>query len=206
MAVIGYGWVGRGIATYVHAMGGRVVAVDTDPIKALEAHTDGHDVAGLLTALAGADLVITCTGGMRAIGVGHLEALKPSAVLANAGHHDLEIDVPALEAAAGAVDEPRPGVTRYDLAGKPVYLLSGGALVNIAGGLGHAIEIMDLSFSVQALGCHTLVTTPLAAGVHRFPDRLDRAIARARLASRGIHLDGEGPGPDDPLAELWGER
>ncbi len=190
VAIVGYGWVGRGIAGYVHNLGGRVLVVETDPIKALEAHTDGHEVAGLREALAGADLVITATGGMRAIDRSHFDAIAPSAVLANAGHHDLEIDVPALEEVASAIDEVRPGVTRYLLEeGKPVYLLSGGALVNIAGGLGHPIEIMDLSFSVQAMGCHLLAKGNLAAGVHQFPPELDREIATAKLKSRGIFLD-----------------
>jgi adenosylhomocysteinase len=190
VAIVGYGWVGRGIAGYVHNLGGRVLVVETDPIKALEAHTDGHEVASLREALAGADLVITATGGMRAIDRSHFDAIAPSAVLANVGHHDLEIDVPALEEVASAIDEVRPGVTRYLLEeGKPVYLLSGGALVNIAGGLGHPIEIMDLSFSVQAMGCHLLAKGNLSAGVHQFPPELDREIATAKLNSRGIFLD-----------------
>jgi adenosylhomocysteinase len=190
VVIVGYGWVGRGIAGYVHHLGGRAIVVEIDPIKALEAHTDGHEVANLREALVGADLVITATGGMRAIGRSHLDAIAPSAVLANAGHHDLEIDVPALEEAASVIDEVRPGVTRFLLEeAKPVYLLSGGALVNIAGGLGHPIEIMDLSFSVQAMGCHLLAKGSLAPGVHMFPAELDREIATAKLESRKIFLD-----------------
>ncbi|MFV0307777.1 MAG: adenosylhomocysteinase [Desertimonas sp.] len=190
VVVIGYGWVGRGIATYAHALGARVTAVEIDPIRGLEAHTDGHDVADLRTALATADIVVTATGGLRAIGAGHLDAIRAGAVLANAGHHDLEIDVPALRAAASTVDEPRPGVARYVLdRDRPVYVLSEGALVNIAGGLGHPVEIMDLSFSVQAMGLHTLITRDLPAGVHDLPLEVDRAIAAAKLASRGIVLD-----------------
>jgi adenosylhomocysteinase len=190
VVIVGYGWVGRGIAGYVHHLGGRAIVVEIDPIKALEAHTDGHEVANLREALAGADLVITATGGMRAISRSHFDVIAPSAVLANAGHHDLEIDVPALEEAASVIDEVRPGVTRYLLEeGKPVYLLSGGALVNIAGGLGHPIEIMDLSFSVQAMGCHLLAKGNLAPGVHLFPAELDREIATAKLESREIFLD-----------------
>ena len=189
VAIVGYGWVGRGIATYVHAMGGRVVAVEADPIRALEAHTDGHDVADMLTALARADLVITATGGRRAVNRSHFHALQPSVIMANAGHHDHEIDVPALRQAASSVDEPRPGVTRFMLGDNPVFVLAEGALVNIAGGLGHSVEIMDLSFSVQAMGLHTLVTTELSPGVHEFPPDLDRLIAAAKLASRGISLD-----------------
>ncbi len=180
VVVVGYGWVGRGIATYARALGARVTAVETDPIRGLEALTDGNDVADLRTALANGDIVITATGGMRAVGAEHLDALRAGAVLANAGHHDLEIDVPALREAATAVDEVRPGVVRYRLGHGPVYVLSDGALVNIAGGLGHPVEIMDLSFSVQAMGLHTLITNELEPAVHPLPATVDRAIAAAK--------------------------
>ena len=202
LVVIGYGWVGRGIATYAHALGARVTAVEVDPIRALEAHTDGHDVADLNTALSTADIVITATGGIRAVTKRHFDAMKPHVVLANAGHHDHEVDVPALVAEADTVTEVRPGVTRYDLGNKPVYVLSEGALVNIAGGLGHPVEIMDLSFSVQALGCHHLASNDLEPGVHQFPAELDRAIAIAKLASRGIVIDHLDEDQTDTLSEI----
>jgi len=203
VAIVGYGWVGRGIANYVHSLGGRVVAVEVDPIKALEAHTDGHEVANLMTALGGADLVITATGGMRSIAERHFSALAPSTVLANAGHHDLEIDVPALRDSSTSAEEVRPGVTRFMLDGeKPVFVLAEGALVNIAGGLGHPVEIMDLSFSVQALGCHLLASGDLSPGVHEFPAELDEEIATAKLASEGIRLDVLEEGQSDTLSGL----
>jgi adenosylhomocysteinase len=215
VAIVGYGWVGRGIANYIHALGGRVVAVEVDPIKALEAHTDGHEVADLMTALTHADLVITATGGMRTITERHFAALAPSAILANAGHHDLEIDVPALRDASTEMTEVRPGVTRFILDGhKPVFVLAEGALVNIAGGMGHPVEIMDLSFSVQALGCHLLASSDLPPGVHEFPTALDEAIATAKLASQGIRLDVLEEGQTNTLSGLldadtwrsWGSR
>ncbi|MEE8600970.1 adenosylhomocysteinase [Euzebya tangerina] len=208
VVVVGYGWVGRGIATYCAGLGARVTAVEVDPVKALEAHTDGHDVADIAAALAAADIVITATGGLRAVSEGHAAALRDGVVLANAGHHDHEIDVPALRALAVAEEEVRPGVTQLDLDGKHVYVLAEGALVNIAGGLGHPIEIMDLSFSVQALGCHLLAAAdasgePLPPGVHDFPVELDDAIARAKLASRGISLDALDVSQTDTLSELF---
>lgn len=214
VVVIGYGWVGRGIATYAHALGARVTAVEVDPIRALEAHTDGHDVADLRTALIDADIVITATGGIRAVTTRHFDVLKPGVVLANAGHHDHEIDVPALSAAASRISESRPGITRFDLNGNAVYLLSDGALVNIAGGLGHPVEIMDLSFSVQALGCHYLASQDLSPGVHPFPKELDHAIATAKLASRGITIDAVDDDQTDTLSEIldadtfasWGDQ
>ncbi len=202
LVVVGYGWVGRGIAMYARAMGARVIAVDRDPIKALEAHTDGHDVADLTRALAEADLVITATGGLRAIGRDHFPVLAANVILANTGHHDHEIDVPALEEAATDSEEVRPGVTRYRLGERDVFVLSGGALVNIAGGLGHPIEIMDLSFSVQALGCHTLASSDLPPGVHGFPVDLDREIATAKLASQGIALGAVDERSADTLDDL----
>lgn len=202
VAVVGYGWVGRGIALYARALGARVIAVEHDPIKALEAHTDGHRVSDLRSALSTADIVITATGGMKAITTEHFDSLVPNVVLANAGHHDHEIDVPALERASSSSEEVRPGVTRYELGDRPVFVLSGGALVNIAGGLGHPIEIMDLSFSVQAMGCHLLATTRLAPGVHPFPRHLDQEIATAKLASRGIHLDAVDASNADTLAGM----
>ncbi len=204
VAVVGYGWVGRGIATYAHAMGARVVVVEVDPIKALEAHTDGHDVSGMEPALARADFVITATGGLRAVTTRHFGSLRNGAILANAGHHDHEVDVPALAAAASSHDEIRPGVTRFRLDGeRQVFVLAEGALVNIAGGLGHPVEIMDLSFSVQALGCHTLVTRGLAPGVHDLPAELDEAIATAKLASRGIELDAPDESQRDTLSGIF---
>ncbi|HET7847015.1 MAG TPA: adenosylhomocysteinase [Acidimicrobiia bacterium] len=215
VVIVGYGWVGRGIANYVHALGGRVIAVEVNPIRALEAHTDGHEVSDLMTALTHADLVITATGGMRTITERHFAALAPSAILANAGHHDLEIDVPALRDASTEMAEVRPGVTRFVLeGGKPVFVLAEGALVNIAGGLGHPVEIMDLSFSVQALGCHLLASSDLPPGVHDFPKSLDEAIATAKLASQGIRLDVLDEEQTDTLSELldaetrrsWGSR
>lgn len=202
VAVIGYGWVGRGLALYIRALGGRVTAVEVDPIRALEALSDGHEVSDLTTALSEAAIVITATGGRHVLGGEHLQALGPSAVLANAGHHDEEIDVGALRRSASSVEEVRPGVTRYQLGSKPVFLLAEGALVNITGGLGHPVEIMDLSFSVQAMGLLTLVTAHLPPGVHQFPPELDGAIAAAKLATRGIRLEGLAEEQADTLADL----
>lgn len=190
VAIVGYGWVGRGIATYVRGLGGQCIIIEVDPIKALEAFSDGHVVADYATALPQADIVITATGGMRAIGSGHFRSLKPNAILANAGHHDLEIDVEALLSESPTATAPREGITRYLWNGeKQINVLASGALVNIAGGLGHPIEIMDLSFAVQGLSSHELVVGNYEPGVHVLPKRLDEAIARAKLESEGIRLD-----------------
>jgi adenosylhomocysteinase len=184
LCVVGYGWVGRGVARYAAGNGARVTVVEIDPVKALEAYMDGHRVAGV-EAFADADVVVTATGGVGTVGRDALALLKDGAVLANAGHDDREIDVEAL----GPGEEVRPGVTRHELGGgRHVYLLVQGRLVNIAGGDGHPVEIMDLSFSVQALAAHLLASVELPPGVQPFPEELDREIARTKLDSLGVTL------------------
>jgi adenosylhomocysteinase len=185
--VIGYGWVGKGLARYAEGMGGKVTVVEIDPVPALEAHLDGHRVARLEEALPDADVVITGTGTIEALAADALPYLKEGALLANAGHHDREIDVAAL----GPGEEVRPGVTRHLVGSKPVYLLAGGHLVNISGADGHPIEIMDLSFSVQALAAHLIASRELEPGLQRLPAELDREIARTKLATLGIELGEE---------------
>lgn len=189
VAIVGYGWVGRGISTYVRALGGEPIIIEVDPVKALEAYMDGATVAPAKDALPRADFVITATGGMRAINDEHLPLLKDGVILANAGHHDLEIDVEAFAAMANDVDEVRKGVTRYTFDDKSLNVLSSGALVNIAGGLGHPIEIMDLSFAVQGVGCHELARGGYDNGLHVISQELDNEIAAAKLKSYGITLD-----------------
>ena len=187
--IVGYGWVGKGLARAAHGLGGRVTVVEIDPVRALTAHMDGFRVAPLHDALADADVVITATGLTQVVTTGDFEALKDGAILANAGHHDREIDVPALAAVADEVTEARPKVTTYRLGGRRVHALAEGALVNIAGLDGNPIEIMDLSFSVQALSIHHLASGAVPAGVNRFPDELDDLIARTKLRTLGIELD-----------------
>jgi adenosylhomocysteinase len=188
--VIGYGWVGKGLARYAEGLGGRVTVVEVEPVTAVEALMDGHRVARLADALPTADVVITATGGIEAVGASHLQHLKDGVILANAGHHDREIDVAAVASSAKATEEVRPGVTRYHFPdGRRAHVLAGGKLVNIAGAQGHPVEIMDLSFSVQALSVHYLASNQLAPGVQRLPESLDREIARTKLATLGIELD-----------------
>ena len=182
--IVGYGWVGKGLARYAEGTGGRVTVIEVDPVPALEAHMDGHRVAGL-EGLADADVVITATGGIEALGREALPHLKDGVILANAGHHDREIAVEAL----GPGEEVRPGITRHELdGGRRAYLLVQGRLVNIAGADGHPVEIMDLSFSVQALAAHLIAGGGLEAGVQRLPAELDREIARTKLETLGVEL------------------
>jgi adenosylhomocysteinase len=187
--IVGYGWVGRGLATRAEGLGGRVTVVEIDPVRALTAHMDGHRVAPIADAVADADFVIAATGRIEAVSTPALPHLKDGIVLANAGHHDREIDVPALAAAADEVREVRRGVKQYVVGGRRIHVCVDGALVNIAGGDGNPVEIMDLSFSVQALSAHHLAAGGLAPGLHRFPPELDDEIARTKLHTLGIELD-----------------
>jgi adenosylhomocysteinase len=187
--IVGYGWVGKGLARAADGLGGRVTVVELDPVRALTAHMDGYRVASLANALPDADVVLTATGLIEAIGADAFPYLKDGALLANAGHHDREIDVPALAAAADEVIDARPKVKTYVLGERRVHVLVDGALVNIAGLDGNPIEIMDLSFSVQALSAHLLASGGVPAGLNRFPDELDDLIARTKLATLGIELD-----------------
>jgi adenosylhomocysteinase len=187
--IVGYGWVGKGLAKAAHGLGGRVTVVELDPVRALTAHMDGFRVAPLAAALPDADVVLTATGLVEAVGADAIRYLKDGVVLANAGHHDREIDVRELAAAADRVIDARPNVKTYLLGDRRAHVLVDGALVNIAGLDGNPIEIMDLSFSVQALSLHHLASGAAPAGLTSFPDELDDLIARTKLATLGIELD-----------------
>lgn len=187
--VVGYGWVGKGVARAAAGLGGRVTVVELDPVKALTAHMDGHRVRPLAQALPDADVVITATGLVEAVGADAFPHLKDGVLLANAGHHDREIDVPALAELADEAHDARANVKTYVLGDRRVHVLVDGALVNIAGLDGNPIEIMDLSFSVQALSVHTLASGAVPPGLNRFPDDLDELIARTKLSTLGIELD-----------------
>jgi adenosylhomocysteinase len=183
--VVGYGWVGKGLARYAQGEGGRVTVVEVDPVAALEAHMDGHRVARLEDALPDADVLITATGAIDAVPREALPLQKDGAVLANGGHHEREIAIDGL----GTGEEVRPGVAEHDLGdGRRVYVLAEGRQTNVAGGDGHPVEIMDLSFSVQALAAHLLAQGGLEPGLHPFPPALDAEIARTKLATLGVEL------------------
>ncbi len=183
--IVGYGWVGKGLARYARGQGGRVTVVEIDPVAALEAHMDGNRVAPLEAALPDADIVIAATGAVDAVPAEATALLKDGAVLANGGHHEREIAIDAL----GPGEEVRPNVTEHRLPGdRRVYVLADGRQTNVAGGDGHPVEIMDLSFSVQALSAHLLARGGLEPGLQPFPAELDAEIARTKLATLGIEL------------------
>ena len=197
--IVGYGWVGKGLARYARGQGGRVTVVEVDPVAALEAHMDGQRVAALEDALPAADVVIAATGAVDAVPAEAIPLLKDGVLLANGGHHEREIAIDAL----GPAEEARPGVEAREIpGGGTAFVLVDGRQTNVAGGDGHPVEIMDLSFSVQALAVHLLAGGGLAPGLHRFPAELDAEIARTKLATLGIEL-GEPTAKQRAFVERW---
>ncbi len=200
VVVVGYGWCGRGLARRASGLGARVVVCEVDPVRALEALADGFAVMPLVEAAGVGDFFLTSTGTHAVYGRAHFERMKDGAVLANAGGLDTEIDVPALEALAREKNEVRRQITEYRLAdGRRLHLLCGGRLVNIAGGDGHPVEIMDLSFSVMALAIHHLARHrgELPPGVHELPAEIDREIARTKLETLGVSIDALTPDQEE---------
>ncbi len=190
--VAGYGACGRGLAGRARGMGASVVVCEVDAVRALEAALDGHRVLPLRTAAAEADIIVTATGNRCVVDAAALAVLKDGCLLANSGHFNVEIDLPALAAAAVSYDAPRAGVTRYQLAdGRRISLLGEGRLVNLACAEGHPPAVMDLSFANQALAAEYLVRHAgrLPAGVHRLPADVDRRIASLKLEALGIAID-----------------
>ncbi|MBI2955753.1 MAG: adenosylhomocysteinase [Acidobacteria bacterium] len=190
--VVGYGWCGRGLALYARGFGARVSVVEVDPIKALEAVADGFAVMSLAEAAPLADLFITATGSIGILRREHFERMKHGALIANAGNYAHEIDVAALRQLAVEEREARRHITEFVLPdGRRLHLLAQGALANIVAADGHPIEIMDMSFSVQALSLHYLARhgAALAPGLHRLPAEIDLEIARTRLAVLGVNLE-----------------
>jgi adenosylhomocysteinase len=195
LVVLGYGWTGKGIALRAAGAGAAVVVCEVDPLAALEARMDGFQVMPSLVAAERGDVFVTATGGIAALGTEHFARMKDGAVLANAGHFDVEIDVAALRAAAeaaGGVREALPLVEQFDLgAGRRVNLLARGRVVNLAAAAGHPAEVMDMSFANQALAAEYLArhAGELEPGVHAFPVPLDRETARLKLAALGVEID-----------------
>ncbi len=194
--VVGYGWVGRGIAARAHGMGARVVSVEADPLRALEAAMDGFQVADMDEAASLGDFFVTATGDLNVIDRRHLERMTDGAILANAGHFNVEINIPAMEALAASTREARPGVQEYTLAdGRRLYLVSEGRLVNLAAAEGHPAAVMDMSFANQALVLEYLSRPVeqggglgLAPGVYPVPEAIDRRVAELKLASLGMKV------------------
>jgi adenosylhomocysteinase len=192
VVVCGYGWCGQGIALRAKGLGSQVVITEVEPVRALEAVMDGCQVMPLIDAAKVGDIFITTTGDKNVIDKPHLQAMKDGAILANSGHFNVEINIPALESLARSKRRIRPLVDEYTLNdGRRLYLLAEGRLVNLAAAEGHPASVMDMSFANQALCLEYMVKNRgrLEIKVHPVPEEIDKQVARLKLDSMGINID-----------------
>lgn len=188
--VVGYGWCGKGVAMRAKGLGAKVVVCEVDGIKALEAVMDGFTVLPVVAAAKEADFVVTVTGNRDCVNGAALEVMKDGAVLANAGHFDVEISKPELSAMAKSVRTVRNNIEEFALNdGRKLYLLAEGRLVNLASGDGHPAEVMDMTFALQTLGLRHVATAGYEPGVHTIPREIDELVARMRLETWGLSID-----------------
>jgi len=192
VVVCGYGWCGRGIARRAQGMGAQVIVTEVDPIAALEAAMDGYQVMPLLEAAKIGDIFITATGNVNVIDRQHFLQMKDGAIMANSGHFNVEINIPALESLATKKRQMRPFVDEYTMAdGRHLLLLGEGRLINLAAAEGHPASVMDMSFANQALCLEYLVKNKgkLQPRVYPVPEEIDREVGRLKLKSMGITID-----------------
>jgi adenosylhomocysteinase len=193
VVVIGYGWAGLGVAERARGAGAVVIVCEVDPLRALEARMAGYEVMPALEAAERGTVFITVTGSRRVLRGEHFSRMKDGALLANAGHFDVEVDLPELEAlATGGHRAVRPLVEEYRLAdGRRINLLAHGRVVNLAAAEGHPAAVMDVSFALQALSVEQLVVNrgDLVPGVHSVPAGVDREVGRLKLAALGVRID-----------------
>ncbi len=191
VVVAGYGWCGRGIAMRARGLGANVVVTEVDPVRALEALMDGFRVMKMDDAVKIGDIFITATGNRDVIREEHFRKMKNRALLANAGHFNVEIDVESLERISETSREVRELITEYVVDGKRLYLLAEGRLVNLVMGEGHPIEVMDMSFSNQALTAEYISKNwkSLNPGLYPVPEEIDLTVADLKLRSMGVEID-----------------
>lgn len=192
VVVAGYGWCGRGVTTRAKGLGARVIVTEVDPLKALEAVMDGSEVMPMLEAARRGDLFITVTGDIGVLRKEHFLKMKDGAIIANAGHFDVEIDVSRLKKESKSSRNIRPFLREYVLKNKRrIYLLAEGRLVNLSSAEGHPAMVMDMSFANQALSCEHLAVESdnLSRRVYKVPDEIDEKIAQMKLKSMGIQVD-----------------
>ncbi|MBW8484585.1 adenosylhomocysteinase [Actinomadura parmotrematis] len=203
IVIAGFGYCGRGLAERARGLGARVVVTEIDPVKALDAVHQGFSVMPMADAARHGDVFITVTGNREVIDGTHLAVMKDGAILANSGHFDVEIDIPALAALAVEVHrDVRPQADEYVLAdGRRLVLLAEGRLVNLAAAEGHPAAVMDMSFADQALACAWLAAehAALAPAVHEVPKEIDTEVARLKLAAMAISIDVLTPDQEDYL-------
>jgi adenosylhomocysteinase len=192
VVICGYGWCGRGIALRAKGLGAQVIITEVEPTRALEAVMDGYRVMPLLAAAEIGDVLITVSGDKHVIDEAHLKVMKDGAILANSGHFNVEINIPALESLTKAKRRIRQFVDEHALKdGRCLYLLGEGRLINLAAAEGHPANVMDMSFANQALCLAYIVKNrdQLETKVYSVPEEIDREIARLKLKSMGIEID-----------------
>jgi len=190
--IAGYGWCGRGLASRARGMGADVIVTEIDPTKAIEAIMDGYRVMSMAEAARIGDIFVTVTGNKNVVAREHFDAMKNGAVVANSGHFNVEIDIPALEKMSSSKRQTREFVDEYVMKdGRKIYLLGEGRLINLAAAEGHPASVMDMSFANQALSCEFLVKNhkTLDRKVYPVPEELDKKVARLKLESMGVKID-----------------
>jgi adenosylhomocysteinase len=192
VVICGYGWCGRGVAMRARGLGAHVIVTEVEPVRALEAVMDGYQVMPLLEAAKLGDIFITLSGDINVIDKAHFMAMKDGAIVANSGHFNVEINIPALEAMAKKKRRLRPFVDEYTLTdGRHIFLLGEGRLINLAAAEGHPASVMDMSFANQALCVEYMVgwKEKPAPRVYSVPQEIDKEVGRLKLLSMGITID-----------------
>jgi adenosylhomocysteinase len=192
VVVAGYGWCSRGIADRASGLGANVIVTEVEPLRALEAVMDGYRVMPMMEAAPQGDIFVSATGDINVIDGPHFARMKSGAIVANSGHFNVEINIPALEKmSAGKPRLVRPFVEEYKVEGKSIYLLGEGRLINLAAAEGHPASVMDMSFANQALGAEYMVKVGkgLKPDVYTIPEEIDREIARLKLEAMGVKID-----------------
>ena len=207
VVICGYGWCGRGVALRAKGLGAQVIVTEVAPVRALEAVMDGYQVMPLAEAARVGDIFVTITGDKNVIDQAHFQVMKDGAILANSGHFNVEINIPALESMAESKRNIRPFVDEYRLAdGRCLYLLGEGRLVNLAAAEGHPASVMDMSFANQALCLEYMAKNraSLQIKVYPVPEEIDRQVARLKLQAMGMAIDSLTPEQERYLAS-WEE-
>ncbi len=189
VVVGGYGWCGKGAAMRAVGLGANVIVTEVDPIRALEARMDGNQVMTMREAAPLGDIFVTTTGNRDILTREHFELMKDGAILANSGHFNIEINLEELEELSTSVRTVRTNIKEYLVDNRRIYVLADGRLVNLAAGDGHPAEVMDMSFSNQALCVRYIAENKLEAGVHPVPEKIDRYVAELKLSSLDITID-----------------
>ena len=192
VVVAGYGWCGRGVASRARGLGANIIVTEVTALRALEAVMDGFRVMPMQKAVQEADLIITLTGDIHVLRKEHFEAMKDGAIIANSGHFNVEIDIPALEELSVDTGDARPYVDVYTLEdGKKLYLVGEGRLVNLAAAEGHPASVMDMSFANQALSLEYIAKNgeQLENRVYDVPESIDETVAQLKLEAFGVEID-----------------